>query len=80
VHFIAVGEIQTTFDLSVHFQDKVKTKSPREPLSTALNRALMGAISITQELFVMGAFGGTARRHPIELLDPTDFKSYSVLL
>jgi hypothetical protein len=79
VLFIAVDEIQTAFELSVLSQGRL-TKSPRGPLSAALNRALMGAISITQELFVMGAFGGTARRHPMELLDPTDFKSYSVLL
>jgi hypothetical protein len=76
---IAIDEIQTAFDVKVPYRGGVGHMH-EEPLSTALNRALLGAISQARGLFVLGTLTGTAARHAAEVLDPTDAKTVNVLL
>jgi hypothetical protein len=80
---IAVDEIQTAFDHMVPYWGGGggDERSKRlEPLSTALNRALQGAVSQTRGFFVIGTLSGTAARHMAEVLDATDATTASVLL
>jgi hypothetical protein len=62
-------------------QSRSATAGPAlEPLSTALNRALQGAISQTHGLFVIGTLSGTAARHTVEVLDTTDAPTLASVL
>lgn len=78
---LAVDEIQTAIGMLVPYEGQNHASpSTREPLSKALNRALMAAISASTNLAVLGTFAGTAQRHDSQVLDPTDSPSMSVLL
>lgn len=77
---IAIDEIQSVFDTMAPYGGGSSVRSAPEPLSTALNRALQGAISQSQGLYVLGTLSGTAARHATEVLHATDATSTGVLL
>jgi hypothetical protein len=78
---IAIDEIQTAFEMGTSYQGSRELEAPKtEPLSKALNRALINAISSSSQLFVIGTMAGTAVEHPKEVLDATDHPSFNILL
>ncbi len=77
---IAVDEVQHAFSHSTPYQG-VKFLHAEEPLSTALNLALVACVSGARGgLFVLGTLSGTSARHEKEVLDPTDAESVGVLV